>query len=102
MQMTARNRLTRLRQPVTQKLDDLGPGACSWIWVLPVPDGRLRIARIVVPRHLAETGEWFGQEDFTTESTTFVEHVDDVDDVVRGLGGDPDALESPWRNDFPL
>jgi hypothetical protein len=102
MQMSARNRLTQVRQPVTQKLEDPGPDACSWIWVLPVPDGRIRIARIVVPRHLADTGEWFGEEDVTTESVRFVDHVDRVDDVVRGLGGDPDALESPWRNDFPL
>lgn len=67
--------------------------------VLPVPDGRIRIARIAVPRHLAETG---GGSARRTEPIRFVDHVDGVDDVVRGLGGDPDALESPWRNDFPL
>lgn len=102
MDLKVRNRLVTLRAPVTQRLVDPEPGTCSWLWVLPVPGGRIRIARVLVPAALAESGEWFSEDGYTTAAVTFVDSADDVDDVVRDLGGDPESLESPWRNEFPL
>ena len=101
MDMRVRNRLTRLRQPVTQRLADPDPQTCAWIWVLPVPDGRVRVARVEVPRRLVESGECFGEDDHVTSVPCLVD-VDEVDEAVRACGGDPMCLESPWRNEFPL
>lgn len=103
MRTAVRTRVARLRQPVTQRLPDPDPATRAWVWVLPLPDGRVRVAHVAVPRHLLEPEELcLGEEDVTTTHLRVVDHVDDVDAAVRACGGDPDALASPWRNDFPL
>lgn len=102
MDLRARNRIATLRCPVTARLAVSDSGTSSWIWVLPTPDGRIRVARIVVPKELAESGGFFAEDDYETAEVVYVGSVDDVDDAVRNLGGDPDLLDSPWRNDFPL
>ncbi|WP_136518142.1 hypothetical protein [Cellulomonas telluris] len=102
MKTSVRNRLLRLGRPVTQRLPTPDTERATWIWVLPVPDGRIRVAAVAVARELVDSGACFAEDDVRTESVTFVDRVDDVDAIVVALGGDPSGLESPWRNEFPL
>jgi hypothetical protein len=102
MKVQVRNRLARLRQ--AGHAEARRPR--SWVLLVgvgsPRTDGRIRVARIVVPRRFVESGGCFGEDDDRTESLTFVDTVDDVDEAVRACGGDPACLGSPWRNGFPL
>ena len=102
MRQKVRNRLEMLRAPVTQRLADPSAEVCAWIWVLQLPDGRIRVARIIVPRVIVESGYWFGEEGYETAELRLVEGIDEVDEAVRHVGGDSEELESPWINEFPL
>ncbi|MFI6897665.1 hypothetical protein ACIBM4_26485 [Streptomyces sp. NPDC050256] len=46
--------------------------------------------------------ECFGEEDIERVRVATVATPADADDVVRGLGVDPEDLDAPWKNDFPL
>jgi hypothetical protein len=103
MKISARNRLTKGRPAlVSVRLPAETPGTCSWVWVLPLPDGRFRVTAIEIPEALVDDDECFGEDSLTTRFLRIVDDVDDVDGAVREAGGDPEGLTAPWHNDFPL
>lgn len=58
MTIPARNRLTMgQRALVSARLPTADPGLYSWVWVLPLPDGRFRVAAIDIPRRLINGDE---------------------------------------------
>ncbi|GIH02378.1 hypothetical protein Rhe02_04450 [Rhizocola hellebori] len=78
------------------------PDCYSWVWVLPTPDGRFRVAAIEVPKRLVDDDVCFYEADFRTPFLRIVAEIGDIDEVVREAGVDPDLLDAPWNNDFPL
>jgi len=97
-----RNRLTMTRGMVAARHDASSPDRYAWIWVLPLPDGRFRVALQEVPRHFVDNDKWFYDADVTTRYDKTVDSVEDVDAAVREAGGDPEDLDVPWRNDCPF
>ncbi|MBQ1073765.1 hypothetical protein KBX06_11435 [Micromonospora sp. C31] len=80
-----------------------GSGDCySWVWVLPAPDGRFRVAAIEVPKQLVDDDACFCEEDMRTPYLRIVDEVGEVDAAVREAGVDPEQLDAPWNNGFPL
>ncbi|MDP9793709.1 hypothetical protein J2S43_002221 [Catenuloplanes nepalensis] len=74
----------------------------SWVWVLPLPDGRFRIAAIEVPKHLVDEDICFAEEDMRVPYLKIVDELGGVDAAVQEAGVDPETLDAPWNNDFPL
>lgn len=102
MRTEVRNRLVMTGGLVSARRVSSAPGRYSWVWVNPMPDGRYRIAAIEVPKHLVDEDICFFEDDFDTPYLSIVDTIDEVDAAVRAAGVDPDALEAPWHNDFPL
>lgn len=103
MKIPARNRLTMgQRALVSASLPAAGPGLYSWVWVLPLPDGRFRVAAIGIPKRLVDNDECCGEDAINTRFLRIVDDVDHVDSAVREAGGDPEELAAPWHNCFPL
>ncbi|MDQ2816083.1 MAG: hypothetical protein M3Z75_30635 [Actinomycetota bacterium] len=103
MKISTRNRLTMgQRALVSARLPAAAPGVYSWVWVLPLPDGRFRVAAIEIPERLVDDDECFGEDAINTRFLRVVDDVDEVDGAVREAGGDPEELTAPWHNDFPL
>lgn len=74
----------------------------SWVWVIPLRDGRFRIRTIEVPRHLVDNEISFYDDDMNIVRDEFVDDIAEIDDAVRRSGVDPEDLDAPWNNDFPL
>jgi hypothetical protein len=101
MRTQIRNRLVMSKRLVSARR--AGPaGSYSWVWVLPLPDGRFRVAAIEVPEQLVDDDVCFAEEDMRTPYLRIVDEVGEVDAAVREAGADPEALDTPWSNDFPL
>lgn len=96
------NQLKVTKSMVSARHDASSPDRYAWIWVLPLPDGRFRVALQEVPRHFVDNDEWFYDQDLTTRFDRTVDGIDDVDAAVREAGGDPEDLDVPWRNDCPF
>jgi hypothetical protein len=78
------------------------PDSYSWVWVLPLKDGRYRIAAIEVPKDLVDNDVCFFEEDFRTPYLKIVSDISEIDAAVLEAGVDPEELDAPWHNDFPL
>ncbi|MFD2688461.1 hypothetical protein ACFS5L_27000 [Streptomyces phyllanthi] len=55
-----------------------------------------------IPKHFIDEGICFAEEDIDRVQVATVATSEAVDSVVRDLGIDPDSLDAPWKNDFPL
>ncbi|MGX4657921.1 hypothetical protein ACWCHM_30005 [Micromonospora sp. SCSIO 07396] len=77
-------------------------GCYSWVWVLPLPDGRFRVAAIEVPKQLVNDDACFYEEDMSTPYVRIVDEIGEVDAAAREAGVDPADLDAPWNNDFPF
>ena len=102
MRTQVRNRLVMTRGPVSARRPSGSPDTYSWVWVLPIPDGRYRVAAIEVPKELVENNVSFFEDDMRTVYLRILDSLDGIDDAVREAGVDPDELDAPWHNDFPL
>lgn len=90
------------RAPVSARRQSSSIDAYSWVWVLPLPDGRYRIAAIEVPKRLVDEDICFFEDDMTTPFLKIVNDLAEVDAAVMEAGVDPEQLDAPWNNDFPL
>jgi hypothetical protein len=102
MKMQARNRLVMSKAEISARRSIDDPGYYSWVWVLPLHDGRIRVAAIEVPRRLVDEDISFYDADFETPYVKIVDDVAGVDAAVREAGADPEELDAPWHNGFPL
>lgn len=102
MKQQAKNRLLMTRGSIAARRVSGQDDHYSWVWVLPLRDGRFRVAAIEVPKHLVDDDVSFFDDDMTMPYVKVVESVDDVDDAVREAGVAPEELDAPWHSDFPL
>lgn len=102
MRMQARNRLVLTKATISARRPSGDPDCYSWVSVFPLRDGRLRVAAIEVPKRLVDEDVCFYDADFDTLSVKIVDDLAEVDDAVREAGADPEELDAPWHNDFPL
>jgi hypothetical protein len=102
VRIEAINRLTMSKGVVTARRTSSSSDFYSWVWVIPLSDSRFRVRVIEVPRHLVDEDIDFYDGDMTIVGDDFVDSVDDIDEVVRCSGVDPEDLEAPWHNGFPL
>lgn len=102
MRTQAKNRLVMTKALISARRASGTPYTYSWVWVLPLPDGRYRVAAIEVPKHLVDNDTCFFEEDFETPYLKVVSELPEVDAAVREAGVDPEELDAPWQNNFPL
>ncbi|WP_162794608.1 hypothetical protein [Nonomuraea lactucae] len=60
------------------------------------------MAAIEVPKQLVDNDASFFEEDMVTPYLKIVDTVEQVDTAVMEAGVDPEDLNAPWHNDFPL
>ncbi|MEU0492421.1 hypothetical protein ABZ249_24585 [Nocardiopsis sp. NPDC006139] len=89
-----------LRGLVSARVDSGDPSYLSWIFVQVLNDDRLRISKVSVPKSLVDG--CFGEADISREVIGVVSEISEVDSLLSSLGVDPDSLEEPWKNEFPL
>ncbi|MER5929832.1 hypothetical protein [Streptomyces sp. NPDC002054] len=101
MRMQVANRLTMAKAGVTARIPAKDPENVAWVAVYPVDDGFM-VFTVEIPEGLAGDSECFGEESIARRRLGTVRTVDEVDQVLLGLGVDPDDLDAPWHNDYPL
>ncbi|MGW2523860.1 hypothetical protein ACWC09_44125 [Streptomyces sp. NPDC001617] len=102
MRTEVANRLTMVRSLVSARSKSDSEDAYAWVWVFPLKDRTFRISTVEVPKRLVDDDVCFAEEDIERVQVATVATLEEVDDVVRELGVDPDSLDAPWKNDFPL
>lgn len=102
MRIQAKNRLVMTKALVSARRQSSSQNSYSWVWVLPLPDGRYRIAAIEVPKRLVDDDICFFEDDIETPYLKIVDEIGRIDAAVLEAGVDPDQLDAPWNNDFPL
>lgn len=98
----AKNRLTMSKGAVTAKREPSSSGLYSWAWVIPLQDGRFRIRVFEVSQRLVDDDICFNDDDMNIVHDEIVDEISEVDDVVAAANVDPEKLDAPWKNDFPL
>ncbi|MEU6293980.1 hypothetical protein [Streptomyces erythrochromogenes] len=101
MRMQAANRLTMTKAGITARVAAHEPERVAWVAVYPV-DGGFMVFTVEIPEHLADDSACFGEESITRRNVGTFPTIEEVDGAVTGLGVDPDELDAPWRNDYPL
>src|SRR5215510_7693373 len=102
MRTEARNRLTMTRDLVSARREAARADHYAWVWVSPLDDGRFRISTVEVARGIVDNDVCFFEDDIERVHVATASDLDEVDELVRALGVDPDTLDVPWRNGFPL
>ncbi|RSS87037.1 hypothetical protein EF903_17875 [Streptomyces sp. WAC05292] len=101
MRMRAANRLTMTKAGITARIAAHEPGRVAWVAVYPV-DGGFMVFTVEIPEHLADDNTCFGEESITRRNLGTFSTIEEVDGAVASLGIDPDELDAPWHNDYPL
>ncbi|WP_371577487.1 hypothetical protein [Streptomyces sp. NBC_01314] len=102
MRTEVANRLVMTRALVSARRHPGTPDSYAWVWAFPMRDGKFRISTVEIPKLIVDEDACFGEEDIERVHVATVETVEEVDMVVRNLGVDPETLDAPWKNDFPL
>ncbi|MFC9816209.1 hypothetical protein [Streptomyces sp. INR7] len=102
MRIEVANRLTMSRSTVSARREANSADSYSWVWVFPSQDGTYRVSTVEIPMHLVDDDECFSETDIFRHHVATVHELSQVDDAVRSVGVDPDDLDAPWKNDFPL
>jgi hypothetical protein len=98
-----RNRLTMpKRGVVAAEIAARGEGLRSFVAVIPQPDQSYRVFRFDVPSDATAENRYLSPDEVLNTDTHIAQTVDDAEDVLRGMGVDPDLLDVPWASDFPL
>ncbi|RST07360.1 hypothetical protein EF910_06670 [Streptomyces sp. WAC07149] len=102
MRTEVANRLTMSRATVSARRKASSDERYAWVWVFPARDGTYRVSTVEIPKNLVDDDECFAEEDLSREHICTVGNLSEVEEAVRELGVDPDSLDAPWKNDFPL
>ncbi|GAA4054984.1 hypothetical protein GCM10022214_02570 [Actinomadura miaoliensis] len=102
MRIQVKNRLVMTKGIVSARLESSSSDRYAWVWVSPLRNGTFRVSTVEIPKRLIDEGDCFGEEDVERVHVRTVVDIPEIDEVVRGLGVDPDALDAPWHSDFPL
>ncbi|WP_327130829.1 hypothetical protein OG311_05075 [Streptomyces sp. NBC_01343] len=90
------------KAPVSARVASGNVNSYAWLWVLPLPSGKFRVALVEIARDLVDEDACFGEESINTRYLKIVGDVGEVDAAALEAGVDPGELEAPWHNDFPL
>ncbi|MEV4190717.1 hypothetical protein [Streptomyces toxytricini] len=101
MRMQAANRPTMTKAGITARIAAHEPGRVAWVAVYSV-DGGFVVFTVEIPEHLADDSACFGEESITRRNVGTFPTIEEVDGAVASLGIDPDELDAPWHNDYPL
>ena len=102
MKTQVRNRLTMTKSIVSARMDATRPDSYAWIWITPMRDGSYKVSTVELWRDLVDNGVCSFEGDITRNHVGILSDVAEIDDFVRRLGVDPDTLDGPWHNGFPL
>ncbi|WP_214105475.1 hypothetical protein [Acrocarpospora catenulata] len=102
MRIEIENRLVMTKAVVSARRGASSIDRYSWVWVAPLRDGTFKISTLEIPKHFVDNDVCFFEEDIERIHVGTVADISEVDEVVRMSGVDPDDLDVPWRNDFPL
>jgi hypothetical protein len=102
MRTEVANRLTMTKSIVSARINPESPGSYAWVWVSPLEDGSFRISTVEIPANLVDEDICFAEEDIERVLIATVANLEEVDSKIQELGVDPDELDAPWKNDFPL
>ncbi|KAB2339093.1 hypothetical protein [Actinomadura rudentiformis] len=78
------------------------PDRYAWVWVSPLRDGTFKVSAVEIPRRLVDENICFFEDDIDRVHVGTVLKIADIDELMESLGVDPDELDAPWHNDFPL
>jgi hypothetical protein len=87
---------------VAAEITPHGEGLRSFVAVIPQPDDSYRVFRFDVPADAMAEDRYLAPEELVNSEGHIVQTVEDAEDVLRGMGVDPDVLDVPWASDFPL
>ncbi|MFJ5025822.1 hypothetical protein [Streptomyces goshikiensis] len=102
MRTEVANRLVMTRALVSARRQPSAPDFYAWVWAFPLRDGKFRVSTVEIPKPFVDEDDCFGEGDIERIHVATVETIEEIDTVVRGLGVDPETLDAPWKNDFPL
>ncbi|WP_055714839.1 hypothetical protein [Streptomyces torulosus] len=102
MRTEVANRLVMTRALVSARRQPSTQNAYAWVWAFPLRDGKFRVSTVEIPKRFVDEDTCFGEEDIERVHVATVETVEEIDAIVRELGVDPETLDAPWKNDFPL
>lgn len=74
----------------------------AWVWVAPLWDGAFKVSTVELPKQLVDEDACFGEDDIDRIHVGTLAAISEVDELVRGVGVDPETLDPPWKNDFRL
>ncbi len=102
MRTEVENRLVMSKALVSARREASSPDRYAWVWVDPLSDGTFSVSTVEIPQQLVDEDACFFEDDIERVRIGTVRRITEVDDLVRGLGVDPDELDPPWKNGFPL
>ncbi|MDT0571073.1 hypothetical protein RM704_27030 [Streptomyces sp. DSM 3412] len=102
MRTEVANRLTMTKSLVSARREPESQDRYAWVWVFPLQDGTFRVSTVEIPKNLVDEDICFAEEDIERVQVAVVATLEAVDSAVSDLGVDPNSLDAPWKNDFPL
>ncbi|MGY2112951.1 hypothetical protein ACW9HR_03430 [Nocardia gipuzkoensis] len=102
MKTNVANRLTMLKQFVSGRCNPSSEDNYAWVWVHPTRDGRFDVSTVEISKELVDNDESVGEDQIRRTDLGVVEEISQVDELLKRHGMNPDDLDAPWHNNFPL
>jgi hypothetical protein len=102
MRTEIENRLIMTKSLVSARRAASSDDRYAWVWVAPLRDGTFKVSTVELAKQLVDEDVCFFEDDIDRVHVGTVAEISEVDELVRGLGVDPETLDPPWKNDFPL
>ena len=102
MRTEVQNRLIMTKGLVSARRQASSADRNAWVWVAPLRDGTFKVSTVELPKGVVDEDTCFFEDDIERTHVGTVAEISEVDELVRGVGVDPDSLDPPWKNDFPL
>ncbi len=102
MRQEIRNRLTMTRGLVAAEVPAPAADVRRFASVVPQPDGSYRVLRFDVPSEALAEGRYLAPEELMGMVSQRASTVDEAEEALRNLDVDPESMDVPWSNDYPL
>jgi hypothetical protein len=97
-----KNRLIMTKALVSARKTASAADRYAWVWVAPLRDGTFRVSTVELPGRLVDEDLCFFEADIERVHVGTADDISGVDKLVKRVGVDPESLDSPWKNGFPL
>jgi len=91
-----------LRKEVAARMEPSEPGRQAWIAVFPAEPEGFRVRRFEISEEILDQGHDIHPDHLLNVEEAAVVDVAFLDAAIRGLGGNPDIVDSPWKVGYPL